>query len=277
MKPSIIVSTKDLAGMNIKSVLKGMHGFSETTESFHGHPVLAKEGIKLYTTDDETIHSEGVDKDVEGDWIIFATRHQSKAGTKSFSVHAPGNWSKAEAGGKEKKLCNAIPNVMKDALNKIKNTYQGDEFTIVQECTHHGPFIEKPCLFIEIGSSEAEWKREDCGEIIAGVVNHMAINRPNKHKSVLVIGGLHYNQVATKLMLNTEYAVGHICPKYNLAELDEKMIKQAVDKNGDRFEMIILDWKGLGPEKQRITAMLDSLGIKYQKYQGLDREEGDGS
>jgi len=273
MKPSIIVSTQDPAGMNIKELLVSLHGFAETTETFHGHPVHAKEGIKLYTTDARTIHSEGIDTEVEGDWLIFATRHQSEARTKCFCVHVPGNWAAAEAGGSDGKLCTAVPDVMKEAIRKIQGMYGGDEFMIRMECTHHGPLVEKPCLFIEIGSSEEEWVRRDAGEVISKVVNYICMNPAHKHKSVAVLGGGHYNQVATKLMLNTEWSVGHICPKYMLEKLDSGMLKQMVDKNGERFSMIVLDWKGLGTEKTRVVEMLDSSGIKYERYQRLTKEE----
>jgi D-aminoacyl-tRNA deacylase len=273
MKPSIIVSVKDIAGMNIREALVGMYGFKETTETFKGNPVFTKEGIKLYTLSEETIHSDGIDEEVEGDFLIFATRHKSEAGTKSFTTHTPGNWGKAEAGGKDKTLCTALPTLMKEALNKIKNVYTGDEFEIVQECTHHGPAIEKPCIFIEIGSKESEWKRQDAGEVIANVVNFLVMNKPKKRKSVVVLGGGHYNQVATKLMLNTDFAVGHICPKYALASLDSPMLKQAIEKNGDDFEKVVLDWKGMGPEKQRIAEMLKALNVKWEKYQSMGKDE----
>jgi D-aminoacyl-tRNA deacylase len=275
MKPSIIVSQKDIAGMNIKSVLQDMHGFRETTETFHGSSVLAKEGIKLYTTENETIFSDSIDEEVEGDFIIFATRHISAAGKKSFSVHVPGNFGKAEAGGADKRLCTAMPQMMKEALKKISNLYTGEEFEVTQECTHHGPAIKKPCMFIEIGSSESEWKRKDAGELIANVVNFIVINPLKRCKSVIVIGGGHYNQIANKLMLNSNFAVGHICPKHLLAELDERLLKEMVEKNGDGFEMAVLDWKGLSTEKQRIVAMLDKLKIKYERYQKLFKEDKD--
>jgi D-aminoacyl-tRNA deacylase len=273
MKPSIIVSTKDIAGMNIRNVLVELHGFNKTTETFHGNPVYMKEGIKLYTTDSETIHSEGIDESVEGDWIIFATRHQAASARKSFSTHVCGNWGKAEAGGSDKKLCVALPAVMKEALRKIESVYGGDEFDIIQECTHHGPLLSKPCMFIEIGSTEKEWERHDAGDVIARVVNYIVMNPVKKYKSVVVLGGGHYSQVGTKLMLKTDYAVGHICPKHMLTELDEDLLKQAVEKNGNNFDMVVLDWKGLGTEKQRIVSMLDKLDIKHERYQRLFKEE----
>jgi D-tyrosyl-tRNA(Tyr) deacylase len=74
-------------------------------------------------------------------------------------------------------------------------------------------------------------------------------------------------------MLNSDYAVGHICPKHMLGNLDSKLLKQAVEKNGSRFSMVVLDWKGLGAEKARIVSLLDDLGIKYERYQRLSKEE----
>ena len=275
MKPSIIVSKQDPAGLNIRDVLAGVHGFAKTTETFHGNPVFMKQGIKIYTLDERTIDSEDIDTEVEGDWLIFATRHQAASKKKCFCVHAPGNWSKAEAGGEDKKLCNALPGVMKEALKKIDSAYGDDEFAIAQECTHHGPAIDKPCLFIEIGSTEDEWTRRDAGDVIASAVNYITMNPIKKYKEVIVIGGGHYNQVATKLMFNTEYAIGHICPKYMLESLNKDMLMQAVEKNGERFEMVVLDWKGLGTEKSRIVEMLEDLGVKYERYQKLSKEEID--
>jgi len=273
MKPAIIVSTDDSAGMNIRDTLVDLHGFNKTTETFRGNPVYMKDGIRMYTLDTPTIHSEGIDSEIDGDVIIFATRHRAASGKKSFSVHAPGNWSKAEAGGSDKKLCSTMPAMMKDAIKKINNTYGGDEFDIIQESTHHGPLIEKPCMFIEIGSTETEWVRRDCGEVIANVVNYIAINPIRKYKSVAVLGGGHYSRVATKLMLNTDYAVGHICPKHMLQNLDSELLQQIIHKNGNKFEMIVLDWKGLGPEKSRIISLLDDAGIKYERYQRLTKQD----
>ena len=40
------------------------------------------------------------------------------------------------------------------------------KYKLTLECTHHGPLIEKPCVFIEIGSTETEWEaaaRTDLG------------------------------------------------------------------------------------------------------------------
>jgi D-aminoacyl-tRNA deacylase len=271
MKTAIIVSKKDIAGMNIKKILITQHNFEQTKELFHNERVYKRESTKLYTTDNETIFSERIDEEIPEDIIIFATRHKAESGKKSFSVHVTGNWSKAEAGGKDKTLCVALPSLMKEALKKISELYKGAEFEIIQESTHHGPFMEKPCMFIEVGSSAEEWARTDTCSVIANTITCLIESKIKKYPEVVVLGGGHYNQVATKLMLNSNYAVGHICPKHFLSELTPALLRQAIEKNGSNFEFVVLDWKGLGTEKQRIKQMLDELGIRYERYQACNK------
>ena len=38
------------------------------------------------------------------------------------------------------------------------------------EATHHGPLIDKPCVFIEIGSSETDYTNRRAGFIIAKTI-----------------------------------------------------------------------------------------------------------
>ncbi len=114
MKTAIIISTKDPAGMNIKECLLVLFDFKELKEEFdnnyvyelnNNESIIKDKEIKLYTTNKETICCENIDKIINADLFIFATKHQSKEGIPSFSCHAPGNWNKAELGGKEKQLC----------------------------------------------------------------------------------------------------------------------------------------------------------------------------
>lgn len=80
----IIASKKDKAGINITTALSqyGKYDF--------------------YLVDDEIIYDENYDleKINQYDFVIFASKHQSKKGGKTLSIHAPGNWGEAEFGGR---------------------------------------------------------------------------------------------------------------------------------------------------------------------------------
>ena len=264
MKYAIITSNTDKAGVNIRERLLEMNDFSECG-SFEDNHAYEIDNIKLYSVKKESIFNEDIDKLIEADIFIFATTHRSASGIPSLSVHSPGNWAKAELGGKDRQLCIAPAFLLRRMLFKLEELNNLD-FEVVQECTHHGPYLEKPCMFIEIGSSEEQWIMKDAGVVIAKTIMSVLQSKEiSEFKSSFGIGGLHTTPNLTSAMKKSDYAIGHICPKYMLADLDEELIKQAIEKTVPKAEIVLLDWKGLATEKQRIIEMLDNIGLKYIK------------
>ena len=271
MQTAIITSSKDPAGINIKNCLLELFNFKETSENFDNNPVyelnIDNKVIKLYTTEKDSIFCENLDKKIEADLFIFATRHSAKAGIKTLCLHTPGNWDKAEFGGKEKQLCTAAPHLLKDAFLILNELGKDLDYEKTLEVTHHGPFIEKPCFFIEIGSSEEQWKDKNAAEIIAKTIIKLLRTEKKEYKVAFGIGGPHYAAAFNKISIRTDIAIGHICPKYQLQNLDEEMILKAIEKTNEKVDFIVLDWKGLGKEKQRITELLKKLNIEYHRNQ----------
>ena len=250
MKFAIIVSKKDTAGLNIAKHLE-------------------KQGIPVHREEKDIIYLENIDKNPElrnYDFIIFASRHKG-AKSKLLSLHAPGNWRKADFGGKPNKVCPTSALFLKHIfkiLNKNKEDYPAS-----LEVTHHGPYIEKPCCFIEIGSNEEDWKDEKAAEIIAETIKQAITSKPDKAISSILIGGGHYNQAGNKIMLRADYAIGHIIPKHMLEFIDENMINEAINKTIPKPEIILLNWKGLGQYKQKVKDLLDKMHLKYERVQNI--------
>lgn len=251
MKYAIVVSEKDIAGMNIKERLLEL-----------------KPDINIHTIKEDTVHSNDLDKQIEADIFIFATRHSAKAGVKTLTVHTPGNWSKAEFGGVDGRLCVAYANLMKTAYLKLKENNDLD-YGVSLECTHHGPLINKPCMFIEIGSTEEEWRNEGAAKVIAKTIIDLINSEIPEQKAAIGIGGIHYCPNFNKALERSQVAISHICPKYQLQNLDEDMLKQAIERTKEKVIFAFLDWKGLGTEKQRIVELLEKLGIKYVRTDKL--------
>jgi D-aminoacyl-tRNA deacylase len=163
-------------------------------------------------------------------------------------------------------------------MSNLKQDYPGlAEFEVSVEQSHHGPFLEKPVLFVEIGSTEAEWTNKDAGELIAkAVFNALLRFNPTEidKTCACILGGGHYNQIANKILLRTEYSMGHICSKYALEHLNEDMIKQMKEKTDpDNPILFIFDWKSCGKEKQRIVDILDKLGYEWKKSKEILKTE----
>ena len=81
------------------------------------------------------------------------------------------------------------------------------------------------------------------------------------------IGGGHYCQKHTRVMLYREYAIGHVLAKYT--PITEENVRKAVDKNGG-CDAFILDWKGT-PERSSVAQMLSHFGIPFFKAKHILR------
>jgi D-aminoacyl-tRNA deacylase len=239
----IVASKIDKAGINISSQLSQFGNFS------------------FYLVEEEMIFTENLnlEKINQYDFIIFASKHQSEKGNKTVSVHAPGNWSKAELGGTERKVCPTSALFQKQLFEQLSKNLQKfplKDYDLTMECTHHGPLIEKPCIFVEIGATETEWKDRKAGFVVAkSVAETIKSFKENPYNEIaLAIGGPHYCPNFNKIQLNSNIAISHVIPQYALP-LTEEMVKEAIAKTAEDVDIILLDWKGLGNSEQRSQAM----------------------
>ncbi len=267
---AIISSSKDLAGVNIRNSLIELFDFEKTNEKFDNYEIFEynkfpNKKIKLYMIDTDLVYSEDIDKRLDADIMIFASKHRSKENTPSFAAHSIGNWGKAELGGQDKKLCPSSAVLSKNMLIELNKNAKETDYEITMEATHHGPFVEKPAVFVEIGSTEKEWNEKRNGEVIAKTIMDAVKNENKSYKIAFGIGGPHYCHNFNKIALNTDIALSHVCPKYALQNLDAEQISQAVQNTIEKVDFILLDWKGLGTEKQRIVDVLKGSNLEFKR------------
>ncbi len=270
MNIAIIVSTENYAGINTKENLIKLFPFKKTSEVFDDYEIYSLNKIKIYTTNNKLIFYESIDKKIHADLFIFATTHKSEKNINSLSLHSIGNFNQAGLGGKSKTLVPLFASFMKLAFIELNNQGKNSSYEITLEATHHGPFLEKPSMFIEIGSSEKQWKDKEAGSIIAKtIINTLTKNIPG-YEVALALGGTHYCANFNKIMLNSNIALSFICPKFNLQYLDEDLLKQMIEKTQEKIDFILLDWKGLGQEKQKILNLINKLNLKYKRIDQLN-------
>jgi len=273
----IIAGKKDTAGMNITTQLSQFRqnplisSMQKQGSSFDFYLVETENKQKVFGN--EIIYTENLDleKINKYDFIIFASCHKSEKKEKTLSVHAPGNFRNAQFGGEREKVCKTSAFFQKQIFEKLKSNaekYPLKNYDVTLECTHHGPLINKPCIFIEIGATKNEWKDKKAGFVIAKTISEI-INefKENPYNEIAIgIGGPHYCPNFNKIQLNSNIAISHIIPKY-VFPLSEEMVKQAVEKTEEEIDFALLDWKGLGnaEERQRILEILDKLYIRYKK------------
>lgn len=257
----IIASKLDKAGINITTQLS----------QFGDYDFYLVEGEVLY---EENLDLEKINR---YDFVIFASKHQSEKKTKTLSIHAPGNLRNAELGGKNKKLSSTSALFSKQLYEKLiknRDKFNLNNYQVTLECTHHGPLIDKPCIFIEIGSTEFEWKDRKAGFVIAKTISEIIEEfKENPYNEIAVaIGGPHYCPNFNKIQKNTNVAIGHVIPQYQLP-LTEEMIQETIKKTYEPVDFVLLDWKGLGNSEQRkqVLEILDKLYINYEKTSTINK------
>lgn len=266
----IVASKKDTAGTNITTRLS----------QFRESPLLTGmkqgSGYDFYLVEDEIIYAENLDMEKINryDFIIFASRHSSsKADSqKTLSVHAPGNWRDAEHGGKPGKICRASATFQKQIFEKLKKVakeYELDkDYSVTMEVTHHGPLIEKPCLFIEIGPTMEEWNDRQAGFVIAKTIDKTIKEyKENPYNEIAIaIGGPHYCPSFNKIQASSNTAISHVISK-NIFPISEEMIQEAIDKTDEDVDFFLVDWKGLGNRemKSQVLGVLKKFYLQTRK------------
>lgn len=268
----IVASTKDVAGMNIAKLIIDDYGFEKTSDMFHENSIYFKrvEGqeVKLVFVKEEIIQTQFITDYFKLQLIVFVSRHSAQSGIPTLSVHTPGNLTdKAEFGGIPRKVSVSPASAMKDCLSEMMRLKEERRlgYEVSYECTHHGPCLDVPAMFAELGSSPMQWKDLKAAEAVAQATM-CAVSRQSKYKAVLGVGGPHYNDKFTRFALGSEYAFGHIIPKYAVGQVDYSMVKQCVERCMERVDAVVLDWKGIkGADKEPLMKILDKIKVSTQK------------
>jgi D-aminoacyl-tRNA deacylase len=270
----LVHSSLDIAGVNIANQAIRSYGFRETPQTYQETPIfeatINNRQVTSITLQGGSVNAQYLQNDFPNvGLIVFLSRHSSQSGTPTLSVHTPGNFAQAELGGLPKTLSIA-PAVSMQTVLKALMYYKEQlrlNYEVSYECTHHGPSLNVPTMFVELGSSEAQWS----DVLAAKAVAHSAMTAIANFEvptcsAVLGIGGTHYNQKFTTMALVGAATFGHMIPKYAISAIDSDMLKQCVERTLERVPLALLDWKGIkGEDKPALLSTLESVGLPFQK------------
>jgi len=268
MRFAIIYSKQNIAGTNIVDEFKKLAYAPQVPiiEIKNNQTIFLKE-----------VNSKKYPELRNVDFLVFASTHKSEKGNPSLSVHAPGNWRSADLGGEQGKVCKTSAFVLKYLFQELdKNAEQAglkEKYEVTLEVTHHGPFTNIPCVFIEVGSSEEQWRDLNACRIVAKTILSLQNYKLNKEWiATMGIGGPHYAPIFNKIQLNSNYALGHIIPQYALP-LTTSMLEEAEQKTMEQIKTILLDWKGCGKsaERQKTINLLNQSGLDYKRTNNIGK------
>lgn len=291
----IITSTEDIASMNMrdKFLNNNEYIFKETDSLWHNNPIfkverildpeknklLEENVIYLGLTDTPLIYLNDLkleNSSINPDLLIFASRHRSETERPAFLIHTTGNWAdKADYGGDPRELSNTSALLLKAGfLSLVEQTQLLDnsEFVVDIEVSHHGPTtLEKPLIFMELGSSEKEWIIKDAGRVVSSaiintIIKYLEFYNQREFKVGVGFGGMHYAPQFKKLLKDKDIAMSFICPKYNISYLDKNLVEQMLNNTYEKVDYFIIDWKGTNSaDKKHLIPLLEEFNIPIKK------------
>lgn len=283
-KITIICSSVDQASQNIKDHLLTLNNWQQIK-----HPKeLEKSGVssiyesgnfRIVELDIHHIQSDGIDKNLDEHGfpsylLIFASKHKSKDGYKLLTAHFTGNTGTTDYGGNPKQLAIAAPYAMRAILTEIKKQSENLDYDVSMEATHHGPSeLKTPSVYVEIGSTQRQWKDSEPGRIIADAILSVDFDKCKHCPIALGFGGGHYAKRQSKLLFETCTTFGHIIPDYQLENVDMDIVRQTINKSSPDF--VYFDRKSMSTkERNRIMDIVKSMEMDVLRESDIREMDG---
>ncbi|CAM9625098.1 unnamed protein product [Choristocarpus tenellus] len=111
--------------------------------------------------------------------VLFLSKHVAASGRPALCVHPIGLPDPAcsrEWGGMPGKCPPPSPRIagcLRELQQACKEANLDSTFEVTLEVTHHGPYLQTPAMFVEIGSSEEHWERQDAANVWAVTISRM--------------------------------------------------------------------------------------------------------
>lgn len=258
----VVVSRADIASVTIGEALRS-HGewtpfHDATNPSGWGDTGYRRDDITIREFDDLHLDLDAVATAFDDPaLVVFASRHSGETGPL-LSTHFTGNFGSAEFGGEDYAVAEPAPNAARQLLHRLREVAPSP-YDVTFECTHHGPTtVGAPSLFVEIGSSTNEWEDERAARAAADAVIDLVDTPAHTDRTLTLVGDSHYAPRGTRIVEDTDWAVGHIVPDWALEDLrtaDPQLIDAA-------FTTANADHAVLTDVPEDIAATVDAAGYR---------------
>jgi D-aminoacyl-tRNA deacylase len=211
---------------------------------FRDVPVVVHRGDSTEFSNEEVLASLGRH-------AIFISRHEMANPRPLFTVHTPGGWPDVSV---------AHPHLASSLYRSLcRNAYE--PFGCAFEATHHPPNTSAvSATFIEVGSTEREWRDRKAVETLVHVVEEVTGRELERRTPAMVVGDLHYVTVAD-MVLRGDVDIGHVVPKY--VEIKLEVVQTAFRKHVAPVEKVFLFRKNVkNPARAEIVEFFRSSGVE---------------
>jgi len=254
----IAVNQMDVASLNQGESLRNLLEWDSRPE-VEGHPSFSHQNLRMWYLPDGLLFENYLDRrwnEATGESVaevIFPSRHAAVSGRASLTLHPIGVPHLPEGeqgpyggfGGQSPPPNPRLAPWWKLLLERAPARSDVKGFDLSLEVTHHGPFLDAPALFIEVGSTEATWGHEGAANLLAEIIRDGLLSPDvntwsdvkNKDEQLVLVtlGGGHYAPRANALAALENVWLGHMLATYALPfiktedEVPDGTWKQAID------------------------------------------------
>ncbi len=276
-KIALISALPDVASLTLKNSLLTLYMFHKSNEFDGNEMYFCERDNKLfthYTLTSKALHYNDLDKKIDADVFVFLSKHVAKSGIPSYTCHSTGNWSDdTQFGGKGRTVSASSPSLMRAMLRSLSTECKETKRDVVHEVTHHGPYLEKPGIYMEIGSSEEQYREKDSGDRVVRAVMNVLLHDVTPCVGAIGIGGLHTAPIFSRLTLTTKLGFSHMIPKHMLEYITPEILKHCASQSTEPIKYVVLDWKSLTPHKELVMKACLESGIPVMRSDQVGRYE----
>ena len=233
----IVLADSDPVARNVGEAWGGLPALSGSVD---GAPLRQlTEGTAVLRRPGPHIHDEGLDRRLPSalhelrPTLIIPSIHRSAAGPVCFTVHPLGNFgSGAEVGGAPATLVPSAPRPMTALLRSLAEASAPLGLPATFEATHHGPPLELPAFFAEIGGGPTpEHPDREQVDVLARALRELAVEETDR--VAVGVGGGHYMPHFTDLALRRWWAFGHLISRHAIEEITPSLARAARELTTD--------------------------------------------
>ena len=297
----LLASNEDSASMNMLSELVSLGGWDSPREFDHGQvtghsscdvEILLIDGLHIWADGIDEEHSSLTGSKV--DEVLVLSRHVSASETPALTLHAigvPGEFphgEKARSGGI---TGTAVPpstrfgELFRNMCRIAKEANLEKEYDLTLEATHHGPVLQAPTLYLEIGSTVEQWEDVRAARVWSETIALcLGMSDPSSKKDwggegdvMIGLGGGHYAPRHKAVISESDVWVGHILANYAIVFEEQAgntppsgpwshSVRTAVESTREAFPggniFVHLDRKSFkGWQRSVLTDFLSELGV----------------
>ena len=307
----IAVSGGDIASTNQADFIRKI-GTWLPLPAVEGFPAYGSRHVRMWVFPNGVLREDNIDLrwfDATGEKVtevIFPSRHVAESGRACLTVHPIGVMqldptSHAPYGGKPGDApppSTRLASWWRCLLKRTPNIDLGEAFDVSLEVTHHGPWLDVPCLFIEVGSTSATWGHSGAAELLGQLIHDgLGLDgspgfgawdeEVNKGEPVLItLGGGHYAPRGNIIASTEGVWLGHMLATYALPFEEEPqegqvasgLWRQSIDAAHASTQrafpggniVFSMDRKAFkGWQRQAIRKHLEELGVPLLKRKGV--------